>query len=261
MKARRRLLFLGAVAGAACLPPAVWAWGVEAHQVVGFIANDQLSKAAWTKVNLLLQQEPGATLASVSTWADEHSSQVTARWHVVDFPHGDCHYQPRRDCADGQCAVAAIARERKLLISAPSPQEQLKALKILVNLVADIHGPLNAGYADDREGNKFQVHWKGHPISLRQLWDTGLIKSLDLDALHLAAELQQGDSDKIEYPVTYDPADWAEESCRIVAAEGFYPANRNPDWQYALKWNSTLEARLQIAGTRLADLLNSTLGH
>nr|CBA32580.1 hypothetical protein Csp_D32860 [Curvibacter putative symbiont of Hydra magnipapillata] len=54
------------------------AWGSDGHKIVAMLAEAQLSPAARKEVDRLLAQEPGATLASISTWADEHRSPATA---------------------------------------------------------------------------------------------------------------------------------------------------------------------------------------
>jgi hypothetical protein len=60
------------------LSAAAHAWGTEGHQVIALIADKQLTAAARAEVDRLLAIEPGATLASISTWPDEHRSPQTA---------------------------------------------------------------------------------------------------------------------------------------------------------------------------------------
>lgn len=54
------------------------------------------------------------------------------------------------------------------------------------------------------------------------------------------------------------PAQWAEESCRIVAAPGFYPDRRKVGDSYGTDWQPALQDRLSLAGQRLARLLNES---
>jgi len=61
-------------------------------------------------------------------------------------------------------------------------------------------------------------------------------------------------------PAPGTPAAWAEESCRIVATEGFYPAGRTLEPAYDERWNPTLVQRLKAAAVRLSAMLNETLG-
>jgi hypothetical protein len=141
----------------AALPIPAGAWGSQGHQVVANLAQAQLSAKAKREVDRLLFLEPGQTLASISTWADEHRSPATAAWHYVNFPKNSCAYSADRDCPDGQCVVAAIDRHRDILASTAADEVRLRALKYLVHLVADVHQPLHAGYGEDRGGNSYQL--------------------------------------------------------------------------------------------------------
>ena len=62
------------------------AWGAQGHQTIAAMAAAQLSAEAKLEVDRLLALEPGATMASLSTWADERRSPTTAPWHYVNFP-------------------------------------------------------------------------------------------------------------------------------------------------------------------------------
>jgi len=55
----------------AFLPLNARAWGSEAHHLIAEIAETQLTATARTEVSRLLALEPGSTLASISTWADD----------------------------------------------------------------------------------------------------------------------------------------------------------------------------------------------
>ena len=65
------------------------AWGGDGHRLIAEYAGTQLSPAMRTQVKRLLALEPGATLSSVSTWADEVRSPTTAAWHYLNFPRDD----------------------------------------------------------------------------------------------------------------------------------------------------------------------------
>ena len=65
----------------AAAPNPARAWGTQGHQVVANLAQAQLSAKAKRELDRLLALEPGETLASISTWADEHRSPATAAWH------------------------------------------------------------------------------------------------------------------------------------------------------------------------------------
>ena len=139
----------------ALVPPAVLAWGTQGHQVIALLAEQQLSSQARLEVTRLLALEPGETLASISTWADEQRSPQTAARHYVNFPRDSCSYDANRDCPDGKCVVEAINRQAQILQSTTADEKRLTALKYLVHLVGDVHQPLHAGYQDDKGGNTY----------------------------------------------------------------------------------------------------------
>ncbi len=245
------------------LPTAVQAWGGQGHQVVANLAQAQLGAKAKREVERLLALEPGQTLASISTWADEHRSPATAAWHYVNFPKNSCSYSAERDCPDGQCVVAAIDRQRDILASTAADEVRLRALKYLVHLVADVHQPLHAGYGEDRGGNSYQLQAFMRGTNLHAFWDSGLIRALNQDtgvmtarlALSNASPARRQELERAGGAVTFNAAQAAEESCRIVGQPGFYPG-RLVDPAYIQRFTPIMEQRLQMAGTRLAGLIN-----
>jgi len=148
------LLVASVLAGLASLPLHAVAWGADGHRLIADVAEGLLSVPAKNEVLRLLALEPGATLASVSTWADEARTPVTAPWHYVNLPRdANCRYDPDRSCVQGACVVSAIDHQAAVLASDAPDEARLKALKYLVHFVGDVHQPLHAGFADDRGGN------------------------------------------------------------------------------------------------------------
>ena len=232
------------------------AWGTDGHQTVALLAEARLTPAARKEVVRLLALEPGATLASISTYADENRTRGTAPWHYVNLPRESCTYQAERDCPNGQCVVAAIERQAQILTSKATDAERLSALKYVVHFVADIHQPLHAGFADDRGGNTYQLQAFGRGTNLHALWDSGLIEGTGRSATTLTSRLAATAPSSITGPVT--TAQFAEESCKIVAAPGFYPDRKLPP-EYVDRYLPVMERQLQRAGERLAQVLNEAL--
>jgi hypothetical protein len=231
------------------------AWGTDGHQVVALIAEAQLTPKAKAEFDRLLAQEPGQTLASISTWADEHRNPATAAWHYVNFPRDTCEYVAERECPDGKCVVGAIDRQVAMLKSSESDERRLMALKYLVHFVADVHQPLHAGYADDRGGNQYQLQAFMRGSNLHALWDSGIIKSLNESPADMAARLSRLSSSTAN--IDASAAMTAQESCQIVALPGYYP-ERRVGQDYIDRFTPVLEARLALAGRRLARILNRT---
>ena len=232
---------------------AAQAWGTEGHQVIALIAQSRLTPQASAAVARLLALEPGASLVSVSTWADEHRNPATAPWHYVNFPHGSCVYDAQRDCPDGHCVVVAIRQQMAVLASAASDAHKLTALKYLVHFVGDVHQPLHAGFLDDRGATRYSLEEFMRGSNLHAVWDSGLIQYLGETPEALASRVQS--LTDAGWVSNLDPANAAEESCRIVALPGFYPEHRI-DQHYIDRFTPLMEQRLATAGGRLAGLLN-----
>ncbi len=233
------------------------AWGADGHRLIAEYARSRLSPAALMQIERLLEVEPGATLLSVSTWADEARSPTTAAWHYLNFPRdGGCRYDSDRLCIKGNCVVGAIERQLAVLASAAPDQRRLLALKYVVHFVADVHQPLHAGFADDRGGNTHQLQAFGRGTNLHALWDTEMLRQWPGGLVALKAAM-----DRVpELKVRNDPASWAQASCRVVASAGFYPEQRALDERYLTQWNKPLVRQLAAAGQRLAGVLNAALG-
>jgi hypothetical protein len=239
---------------ALCMPLQALSWGTEGHQVIAKLAEAQLTAQARTEVTRLLGQEPGSTMTTISTWADERRNPSTAAWHYVNFPRSTCTYDAARDCPDGKCVVSAVERQAKVLASTAPDENRLLALKYVIHFVGDVHQPLHAGYGDDRGGNSYQLQAFMRGSNLHTVWDSGLIRNLNQDVDTLTARLETG----AVTGVSFDAVRVAEESCLIVDTPGFYP-DRLVDMPYIENYTPVMEQRLTLAGARLATLLNQLL--
>ena len=233
-----------------------FAWGSQGHQVIASVAWSALTPKAREEVSRLLALEPGQTLESIATWADEHRSPATSAWHYVNFPRHSCAYVPERDCEGGQCVVSAIEKNTTVLSSNSEERVRLKALKYLVHLVGDIHQPLHAGYKDDRGGNTYSLRAFMRQSNLHSVWDSGLIAQLDLDNQALTRILQRTVVPKEVRDTSV--VGMAEESCRLVASPGFYPEDKVTP-EYVQRFTPVLQQRLTTAGYRLAAVINRAL--
>lgn len=248
------LLAIGLLAAA--ISTAVNAWGTDGHHAVANLAEVRLTPAARKEVTRLLALEPGATLASISTYADENRTKGTGPWHYVNLPRDSCTFQPERDCPNGQCVVAAIDAQAKVLASGAPDADRLLALKYVVHFVADIHQPLHAGFADDRGANTYQLQAFGRGTNLHALWDSGLLEGTGRNAASLTQSLAGAPPNLLGRRVS--AAQVAEESCKIVAEPGFYP-DRKLSSDYVTKYLPVVEQQLRLAGERLAQVLNEAL--
>ncbi len=229
-------------------------FGAEGHAVVALLADPLLSPATRVRVDAILALEPGATLASVASWADQSRDRTTYAWHYVNMPRdSDCEYVAVRDCPGDDCVVGALDKQLHRL-ETTTGSEQLEALKYVVHFVGDLHQPLHAGYADDKGGNTYQLQAFGQGTNLHSLWDSGMLRSIDPGAESVAATLRARPAPPGS--VAFAPAQWAKESCLIVHRADFYPADRTLGNDYVATFGTVLMDRLSIAGIRLAATLD-----
>ncbi|WP_426688295.1 S1/P1 nuclease [Rhodanobacter ginsengiterrae] len=248
------------------------AWGPLGHSVVADLAQRHLSPSAEAEVERLLAPEHTRSLADVANWPDQIQDDpaMAALWkqtrgqHYINFHGGSaCDYVPPRDCRNGNCVVSALQYYVGVLGDrTQSDQARRNALKFVVHFVGDIHQPLHAGYRDDKGGNTFQVQFDGKGSNLHKVWDSSMLYSRGLDWQSYAQMLDS--AVPVVLPAPIAPLDnpyaqWAEESCRITAEAGFYPATHTIDKAYVKAELPAADLRLRQAGRRLAAVLNLAL--
>ncbi|KAF1689293.1 S1/P1 nuclease [Pseudoxanthomonas koreensis] len=262
----RALALLGLPLALALALPAQ-AWGPLGHRLVASLAEPGLDPQARATVARLLQGEAEPTLAGIANWADDlrgndpELGKRSARWHYVNIADPDCAFDAARDCPGDDCVVAALEAQAAILADpARSDAERRQALKFVVHFTGDVHQPLHAGRGADRGGNDYQVNWRGKGSNMHSLWDSGLLNSKGLDEGQWLARLRAQPLP----PASPLPADaprlWAEQSCRVVNAPGFYPSGHVIDQAYADRHLPIVERQLRLAGARLAATLNAALG-
>lgn len=264
-----RVLLATALLGAA---PAALAWGPLGHRIVADLAAPRLTPVARAEVDRLLASEHAASLADVANWADRLRddpapdmavlAKETAPLHYVNM-HGSCTYKPAQDCPDGQCVVHAINHYAQILGDRRLPTAlRAQALNFVVHFVGDAQQPLHAGYKDDKGGNEVQVQFEGKGSNLHRVWDSGLLSTRHLDAVAYAARLEREGPLMLPNPIApFDnpPAQWVEQSCRIVMDDGVYPSGHRIGAAYVERMRPIAERQLRLGGARLAALLNRVL--
>ncbi len=260
--ARLLLLFL-----ATCIALPAQAWGQLGHRLVARLADDGLTPQTRAAIADLLQGEADPTLAGIANWADALRGsdpglgRRSATWHYVNIGADDCRYDAARDCPRGNCVVAAIEAQRRILADPRrSSADRLKALKFVVHFVGDAHQPLHAGHADDRGGNDYQVNYHARGSNLHAFWDSGMLNAQQLDEDAWLARLRALPAPAASaVPVGIAQA-WAEQSCRVTLAPDFYPRGHVVNDDYVARHIGTIEQQLRDGGARLAAVLNDALG-
>lgn len=271
MSSRSLVVSLCCLVLALCAASPARAWSERGHRLVATLAERQLSPAALAQVRELLHGEPEPSLAGVAVWADAMREQPDYAWtaplHYVHLRDRGCRYDGGRDCAAGNCIVAAIERYARQLADRRRPLAQRReALKFLVHFVADVHQPLHSGYRPDKGGNEFQISLRRRGrapqgTSLHGIWDYFLLaetgESLEAHAARLQAE---GAIDAGGPFVPMEAVRWAEASCRLTGSEAFYPRRpgRLSD-DYLPRFRPLAERRVREAAAELALLLEGAL--
>lgn len=243
------------------------AWGELGHRLIGELAERQLSPSVRAQVRELLRDELEPGLADIATWADRVRELPAQGWsvplHYVHIQDRECHYEAARDCAGDACVVGAIQRyARKLGDRALSRKERAEALKFLVHFVGDAHQPLHAGWRSDHGGNRFQIALQGQGTHLHSVWDHFLLASVGepfaAHASRLHAELPSTARTRF---ATSDAVRWAEASCSLTNADGFYPHRQGKlPRDYLDRMRPLAEARLREAAVHLTQVLETALG-
>lgn len=250
----------------------VLAWGPQGHEVVAHIAARELSPRARAEVGALLGGEAEAVMVSLSNWADEirDGRPATTRWHFVNIPLGAAGFARRRDCAGGDCVVARVEADMRILADRGRPRAaRAEALRFLIHFAGDIHQPLHAIDDGDRGGNDIKVRLRPGrtPLSLHQVWDTRVLGALPgRDAAMLAARIAAGFPARTKASWrSGTAADWANESFRLAQREiyaglpdrrsGGRPIQLPRD--YLNREATPVRAQLARAGVRLAWLLDT----
>ncbi|MBA0048889.1 S1/P1 nuclease [Mycobacteroides sp. LB1] len=253
---------LGALAVAVALllatAPLAAAWGPQGHNIVGAVADSELTPAVRAEVSRLLAGEANPTLAGVANWADQvrPSRPDTAPWHYADIAENNCQYVPAINGDNGNNVIEAIRNQTAILADRSKPDaERREALKFVVHFVGDIHQPMHDGYARDRGGNDIPLTYNGRSTNLHSLWDSGLLNTRGLNDSQYTQVILGLPAPDLGGA---DPVDWAQATCQI--AVGAYPSTSTIGVDYTNEYRPIAEAQLRLGGDRLARLINGTLG-
>jgi len=238
-------------------------WGVTGHRTIGKIAENHLSAKAKAAVQELLGDQ---SLADVSTWADEVSSQPeykrTAPWHFLNLPLGLSYmeFEQQVKGMTGENVYSALqTNEQVLLDKGTTRTQKTEALKFIVHFVGDLHQPMHISRAEDKGGNTIQLNYEGKGVNLHSLWDTYLLEHQGLSYEQLAEKYDRVSARQIKQWQSDPLIKWMWESYEISSqlyAEVDRMNSRSIDEAYYQAHIATIGERIQKAGIRLAGMLN-----
>ncbi|HKP97076.1 MAG TPA: S1/P1 nuclease [Fibrobacteria bacterium] len=247
------------------------AFGVLGHQVIASLAEDMLTPKAKAEVKNILGPAGGsASLASISTWADDIRMlrPETRPWHYVTIQIREARYDSSR--ADSANVVKALKRQLAIL-AAPDADRYAReeALKWIVHLTGDLHQPLHAGEDHDKGGNLAKVKVNRRTYSLHEVWDYVLLERLHLPLDSLRGMLERdiaADPDFIRRNAAGSVEDWTDgthaesAACYLLRGKPMRKGIKvRLDKDYVQAATLTVLAQLKIAGVRLAFALNRAL--
>lgn len=250
------------------------AWWQKGHRLVAGVAAKHLTPMARRNVKALLGTE---SLADVASWADDYRplETQTGPWHYTDLPAKSDTYDRDRDCPM-QPGVKAGARndkwrdcatdrilffEAQLRDNTLDPIDRAVALKYLVHFVGDIHQPLHASGVE-AGGNGIPVTAFGSEscstsgkCNLHNIWDGYLIDRTQLSEQQYLARLEAEIRVKHMSAGSDDPVVWTNES-KTASDAAMVPKNADIDEAYFQRELPVIDQRLELAGLRLASVLN-----
>jgi hypothetical protein len=251
------LLLLGAAT------PAL-AWSRDGHQVVCTIAWDETTEAARAGIGALLEILSKEQFVEACQWLDAQPDKKT--WHYLFVPKTAREVDPARDCASG-CALTHVERSLAVLKSKAPKAERAEALKVLAHLIAELHQPLNLGFADDGGGETIKGTFRGAPVTLRSMWDQELLGTIlnpNSPNGFLTVYGYFSITGRAPRLAAATPLDWATESFWIMRtpATGYVgnPGGLDYDDTYVQQNRRIVLEQLDKAGVRLAALLTEIFG-
>jgi hypothetical protein len=232
-------------------------WGATGHRVVGEIASDYLKSKTKRKIRKLLN---GKSLAFVSTFADEIKSDSSYNefytWHFINMPLNS-DYKTSKKNPKGDLVTGINHCKKVILDNTSSREDKVFYLKMLVHLIGDLHQPMHIGLAEDRGGNDFKVQWHYKDTNLHRVWDSEMIDTYDMGYMEIAKNADALSKQQVAAIQEGTVIDWVDETHEL-SRKVYASAKADENLRYRYSYNNfkTVRDQLQIAGIRLAKVLN-----
>lgn len=251
---KRLLILLVAL----CATIESFGWGQKGHDIVAYIAECNLTPAAYRKVVAALD---GHSPVYYANWLDgaSHTPEYayTKTWHYANVDEGNTYAtQPRNEKGDVVQAVNEIVA--KLKSGNLNSEEESLNLKMLIHLVGDMHCPMHAGRLSDRGGNNVKVKFFGKQCKLHSLWDSEIVESAHRwGYTEWQREIDRATRAERREIAEGSPLEWFEQTYRAaVEVYKHTPEGASLSYDYVTHFTPTVEEQLLRGGIRLAHLLN-----
>jgi nuclease S1 len=169
-------------------PVTAWAWGSDGHEIVAFIAADNLTHAAQSHVANILgvpadKRSVELAMEKASTIPDSRFREedpATAPWHFIDICLQDRRQDVPARCGRRNCVTGKIEEySRRLKAGNYDHWGAAGDLAFLIHFVGDVHQPLHAANDSDRGGNCVIVDTRSREGELHGVWDTTVVRGLE----------------------------------------------------------------------------------
>jgi len=289
------------VAWLLCVPSAI-AFDIDAHDAIGQTVASAMDHTAIKQVKRLMGGQDASDVAGWGHQLDDTYPEI-ARLHFQ--PHQDPFCGPAESraakCEDNICLLAAvkhfygrILKDEGRTIDFPDIDHSkiakgLKytdadAVKMLINLLGDLHAPLHLGYDSSDMGRKVQVKFRGKEMSLYEFWDKGISETVRKDessfwlggwthVSRIRAEFE-ADKDLWKKEGAFKMFDkWAAETANLACATAYHhpgtgkmlagpdaaPSPIEIDEAAYQEWRTAWLRQILLAGERTAVVLNDIL--
>ncbi len=237
------------------LPIKSFSWGKKGHAIIAEIALTHLNETSKT---ILLKYLDGLPIEDASNWMDnmgnDHSYDFMEPYHYVYFDKG---YKARY--IDDDHIISILTKTIKELENHETYSKDKIKIKLcyLIHLLGDLHQPLCVGYGSDNGGNSFQVNFNGKETDLHSLIDNDIILYKNI-SLQDCLQSKTYDNIQLQKNIKKDIVAWANQS-RTYLDEIYNINGGEIDNDYVEKKSHIIKNQLEIAGIRLAKVLNEIL--
>ena len=232
-------------------------WGATGHRVVGAIADQYTTNKTKRHLKKILNHQ---SLALVSTYGDDIKADPRYKefesWHYVNMTF-DQTYDTSKKNPNGDL-VTGIAYCKNIIKDVnASDEDKAFYLKMLVHLVGDLHQPLHIGREEDRGGNDVKVKWFNKDTNLHRVWDSDMIDGDKMSYSELAANADFLTKKQVKFLQEGAVVDWVNDTQNLAkTVYGSVEKDENLRYAYSYQYLDVARTQLQIAGIRLAHILN-----
>lgn len=250
-----------------------FSWGHDGHTAVGILAINQVRPDVLSELESIVNPLTKQAMAEACNWPDVYREAEEGEWstplHYINIPRGDEVYTESRDCPEQPhrtgrpaqyCATEAIKYYAAELSNRQASREQRwRSFAWLCHLVADLHQPMHAGFADDRGGNDVQVSFGDWQMNLHRFWDSSLINKEAGSWQYLVGHLSA-------FPPVQASSDWTPSMVNNwtnrsheLATDKAYPPTANIDEVFAQQSWELIQEQIRLAASHLALIINTEL--